>query len=280
MRCPECGYVSFNELGACKRCGADLRKIKHRGDISTFTATPPSPPPPRTPPPTGPSAARPPQKPDDRTQEIDALFAGFSDSPGPPLTSGQGPQEREAFRLPLDTLPLLDPLPGGVALPLGVQSDASRPVKVGAPAKAGFWIRLAAWIVDIVCLFLATIVLAVLVLATIWFGGRLGGEINEQVMALAGYSGAAIVMASGFLYFTLFIGSVGRTPGKMLFGLKIVGVNDRDMTYSRACLRSLCWILSLVLFSVGFLMIAFTRQKRGLHDVLAGTRVIRTPRRL
>ena len=279
MRCPECGYVSFNESGACKRCGADLRKIKHRGGIPTFTATPVSPPPPRTPLPTGPGAAGPPQKPEDRAQEIDALFAHFSDSPGLAVTSGQGPQEGEAFRLPHDTLTPLDPLPGGMASTLGVQRDVSRPVEVGAPARAGFWIRLAAWIVDIVCLFLATIVLAVLVLATIWFGGRLGGEINDQVMALAGYSGAAIVMASGFLYFTLFVGSAGRTPGKTLFGLKIVGVNDQEMTYGRACLRSLCWILSLVLFSVGFLMIAFTRQKRGLHDILAGTRVIRTPRR-
>ncbi len=280
MRCPKCGYVSFNNLEACKRCGADLREIKHRGGIPTFSAAPGSSPPPRTPLQAGPSAAGPTQKPEDRTQEIDALFARLSNSPGLALTSGQGPQERAAFHVPIDTLPPLDPLAGGVALPLGVQSDASRPVKVGAPSRAGFWIRLAAWIVDIVCLFLATIVLAVLVLATIWFGGRLGGEINDQVMALAGYSGAAIVMASGFLYFTLFVGSAGRTPGKTLFGLKIVGVNDQDMTYGRACLRSLCWILSLVLFSVGFLMIAFTRQKRGLHDILAGTRVIRTPRQL
>ena len=117
MRCPKCGYVSFNELGACKRCGADLREITRRHGIPTFTAVPMGPPPPRTPLPTGPSAAGPPQKPEDRPQEIDALFAGFSDSPGLALTSGQDPQEREAFRLPLDTLPPLDPLPGGVASP-------------------------------------------------------------------------------------------------------------------------------------------------------------------
>jgi uncharacterized RDD family membrane protein YckC len=135
-----------------------------------------------------------------------------------------------------------------------------------------------AWLFDIVCLFLATIALAVLVLTTIWFGGRLGGEINDEVMALAGYSSALIVMASGFLYFTLFVGLRGQTPGKILFGLRIVRVNGEEMTYGRACIRSLGWILSLLLFSVGFLMIAFTRQKQGLHDMLAGTYVVRNPR--
>jgi uncharacterized RDD family membrane protein YckC len=61
----------------------------------------------------------------------------------------------------------------------------------------------------------------------------------------------------------------------MLFGLRIVRVTGERMTYGRACLRSLCWILSLLLFSVGFLKIAFTRRKQGLHDVLAGSYVTR-----
>lgn len=273
MRCPKCGYVSFDHLEACKRCGADLQEVKRRRGIYAFTAVPAGPSPAPTPLRSGPGAAEPPQKSEDQTQEIDAFFAALSDSPGPAVTRGQEQQEKAAFRLPLDVLPSLDPLPGGVAQAISVQTDASAPVRMPA-ARAGFWIRLAAWIADIVCLFLATIVLALLVLATIWFGGRLGGEINDQVMALAGYSSAAIVMASGFLYFTLFVGSCGQTPGKRIFGLKILRVSGREMTYGSACLRSLCWILSLLLFSVGFLMIAFTRQKRGLHDMLAGTCVI------
>jgi uncharacterized RDD family membrane protein YckC len=144
--------------------------------------------------------------------------------------------------------------------------------------KAGFWIRLAAWVVDLTCLFLVTIALALAVLITIYLGGQLGGEINDQVMALAGYSSAAIVMLSGVVYFTIFVGSCGQTPGKMLFRLKVVRADGQEMTYGRALLRSLYWILSLLLFGIGFPMIAFTRQKRGLHDMLAGTSVIRLQR--
>jgi len=213
-----------------------------------------------------------------RLQEIDKLLADRSDLIDPALMSRPEAQEKPGLLLLPDVAAPPYHSPGSGLPPLGSWDRASE--QVGVAAKAGFWIRLVAWIADIVCLFLATIALAVLVLTTIWFGGRLGGEINDQVMALAGYSSAIIVMASGFLYFTLFVGSRGQTPGKLLFGLRIVRVNGEEMTYGRACLRSLCWIISLLLFSVGFLMIAVTRQKQGLHDMLAGTYVVRNARPL
>ncbi|TML88435.1 MAG: hypothetical protein E6G09_02095 [Actinobacteria bacterium] len=34
-------------------------------------------------------------------------------------------------------------------------------------------------------------------------------------------------------------------------------------------------ILSALLLCIGFLMVAFTHRKRGLHDVIAGTLVVR-----
>ena len=277
MRCPKCGYVSFDHLDACKECGADLQEERQRRGVPVFTAAPLlSSPRPISPQPAS-SAPMSQQEVKGRLQEIDKLLAGRSDLIDPALMSRPEAQEKPALLLPTDVSAPPYHSPGSGLPPLGSWDRASE--QVGVAPKAGFWIRLVAWIADIVCLFLATIALAVLVLTTIWFGGRLGGEINDQVMALAGYSSAIIVMASGFLYFTLFVGSRGQTPGKMLFGLRIVRVNGQEMTYGRACLRSLCWILSLLLFSVGFLMIAFTRQKQGLHDVLAGTYVIRNPPR-
>jgi uncharacterized RDD family membrane protein YckC len=145
-------------------------------------------------------------------------------------------------------------------------------------SEAGFWIRLAAWVVDLACLFLVTIALALAALITIYLGGQLGGEINDQVMALAGYSSAAIVMLSGVGYFTIFVGTCGQTPGKMLFRLKVVRTDGQEMTYGSALIRSLCWMLSLLLFGIGLVMIACTHRKRGLHDMLAGTSVIRLQR--
>ena len=267
MRCPKCGYVSFDHLEACKKCGADLQKGKRRDNIPAFTAAP-----------AGSGPGEPPQKSDVRAQEIDAPFAGLSASPGPAPASVQAAQESTPFHLPLDTLPPLPPSRGGVASPADVEAEMAAPARIDTLPRAGFWIRLAAWIGDMLFLILPVFISAIVVWATVILGGWLGGEINDQVKAFAAMSGAAIVIVSGFLYFTLFVGAFGQTPGKMLFRLRIVRVNDLEMTYGRAVLRSLCWILSLLLFSVGFLMIAFNRQKQGLHDMLAGTYVIRTQR--
>lgn len=144
--------------------------------------------------------------------------------------------------------------------------------------RAGFWIRLAAWVVDCVCLFLVTTALTFAALTTIYLGGQLGGEINDQVIALAGYTSAAIVLLSGVAYFTLFIGSCGQTPGKMLCRLKVIRLDGLEMTYGRAWLRAQGWMLSFLLFGLGFLLIPCSRHKRALHDILAGTVVIRLPR--
>ncbi len=156
--------------------------------------------------------------------------------------------------------------------------DGAQVIAESQDRKAGFWMRLAAWLIDVVCLFLVTIASTVVALTTIYLGGQLGGEINDPVIALGGYTVAVIVLLSGVVYFTLFVGSCGQTPGKMLFRLKVVRANGQEMTYGRAWLRSQAWMLSLLLFGLGFLMIACTRQKRALHDILAGTSVIRLPR--
>lgn len=144
--------------------------------------------------------------------------------------------------------------------------------------SAGFWIRLAAWAVDLACLALVTVTFIIAAVVIIYLGAQLGGEINDRVVALAGYAIAAIVMFGGVVYCTIFVGSGGQTPGKMLFRLKVVRMDGQEVTYGGALLRSLCWMLSLLPFGIGFLLIVWSRQKRGLHDILAGTSVIRLQR--
>jgi len=274
MPCPKCGYVSFDHLEACKKCGADLMEEKRRRAGVGLLASPVMP---------LSAVPRPQETPDlaaDRSGAASPVMVGSSDLPSGAMMAGQNMPDRETRSGPTGTVALPDPPFGGRLAPAVTWGDGGGPFGAAALPKGGIIIRTAAWIADVICLFLTTIGLAVLVLATIWFGGRLGGEINDQVRALAAGSGALIVVSTGFLYFTLFAGSSGQTPGKRLFGLKIIRDTGEEMTYGRACLRSLGWILSLLLFSVGFLMIAFTRQRQGLHDLLARTYVIRTQRHL
>ncbi|ADN08839.1 RDD family protein [Sulfurimonas autotrophica] len=67
----------------------------------------------------------------------------------------------------------------------------------------------------------------------------------------------------------------GATPGKKFLHVKIVDAHTgKDITNKQAFTRSLAYIPSLLLFGIGFLMVAFRQDKRGLHDLIAGTAVI------
>ena len=271
MPCPTCGYVSFDSLEACRGCGAILHEERRRRGTVAFSGAPVTPSS-QSAAPRGTSLSG---VPEDHQRALDAVLTSAIPPHGrTPMTHQEG-ADRGTICLSTDTLespasPLSSGLPTAAAW-----RDASSHADAGALPKAGIWIRMAAWIADVLFLFFPTIVAALVVWATINLGGWLGGEINDQVKVFAGISSVIIVMVGGFQYFTLFVGWRGQTPGKMLFGLKIVRVTGERMTYGRACLRSLCWILSLLLFSIGFLMIAFTRQRQGLHDVLTGSYVIR-----
>jgi uncharacterized RDD family membrane protein YckC len=45
----------------------------------------------------------------------------------------------------------------------------------------------------------------------------------------------------------------------------------------RAFGRFLAWNLSGAFLGIGYLLVLFRKDRRALHDLLAGTRVVRTP---
>jgi uncharacterized RDD family membrane protein YckC len=146
---------------------------------------------------------------------------------------------------------------------------------------AGFWRRLSAGAVD-------ALVLAPLVLLLAGITASVGGEslprFSELGLAyavnLALSGGAAGVAALGMaaltcaLYFFIFHAARGQTPGKRLLGLKVIDVYGVRPSVLRAAARTLGYLPSLLFFSLGFLWIGFDREKRGLHDWIAGTYVV------
>ncbi len=67
----------------------------------------------------------------------------------------------------------------------------------------------------------------------------------------------------------------GATPGKKFVHIKIVDAKTyEDIDNKQAITRSLGYIPSTLLFGIGFLMVGFRRDKRSLHDLLAGSVVI------
>ncbi len=78
-------------------------------------------------------------------------------------------------------------------------------------------------------------------------------------------------------YYVYFWGGRGATPGKSLLGLTVrTEEGVAPIGYGRAVVRVFGYLVSSLFFCLGFLRIAFSEDKRGLHDLIAGTRVTRS----
>ena len=67
----------------------------------------------------------------------------------------------------------------------------------------------------------------------------------------------------------------GATPGKRVMNIHVVDAKTLgEVSSVQAMTRSLGYIVSRLILLVGFLMVAFRKDKRGLHDMMAGTLVI------
>jgi uncharacterized RDD family membrane protein YckC len=147
-------------------------------------------------------------------------------------------------------------------------------------AFAGFWLRLTAYVIDVLILSAATL-LVMVPLAPMFFGTRPPvppmpgqGIRPEATMFLATVWVLSIVGA--WLYFALFESSSWQaTPGKRALGLFVTDMQGRQISFGRATIRYFGKILSSLIFLIGYFMIGFTEKKQGLHDMLADTLVLR-----
>jgi hypothetical protein len=84
----------------------------------------------------------------------------------------------------------------------------------------------------------------------------------------------------GYLYFILFFRLGGRTPGKRLFGLKVVDLRGRPgLTWYQAFERAHGYAASLLVGGLGFFQVLWDKGGLTMHDKLAGTTVVRLPKR-
>ena len=142
---------------------------------------------------------------------------------------------------------------------------------VGGRRFAGFWIRVGAWLVDSVILGIVSVAL------TVVFGIAIGA-LGSQAPSLQIYL-MPISLAVGFLLPAIYLlvgwARYGQTLGKMVCGLRIVRENGAPIGFGGALLRLFGYMLSSLIFGIGYLMVAFTDRNRGLHDMVAGTVVVR-----
>lgn len=146
---------------------------------------------------------------------------------------------------------------------------------------AGFWRRLIAYSIDGFIIGVVFIVLAFIAGIAFFSGTMSGGsnawlqEINDPALMFSFTLWLWLFSAlTNIAYFTYFHGSTGRTPGKMLLGLQVVSVEGGRISFGAAFLRSVGYLVSSLVFCLGYIWIAFDKRKQGWHDKIAGTVVI------
>lgn len=146
------------------------------------------------------------------------------------------------------------------------------------PHWAGFFIRGVAFFVDLTILnvlFLILILVGNLAMKIALKGLYLESSSDELIRLLLGIY-PFVWFFLFFTYFTFFMGYGGQTPAKMLLRIRVLTRDQQPLTWWKAFLRTVGYFISGVpLLGLGFLVMIFHPQKRALHDLLAGTMVIK-----
>jgi uncharacterized RDD family membrane protein YckC len=153
----------------------------------------------------------------------------------------------------------------GAAVPPPVR-DARR-VGVEPIGYGGFWLRVIAYLIDIILLLIVSLII----------GGffRLGLIAAEAWDALR-FADPMTGLVLSWLYFAFMESSPrGATAGKMAMGLRVVTDQGQPLSFANATGRYFAKYVSWIILGIGFIMVAFTDRKRGLHDMIAGTLVIK-----
>jgi uncharacterized RDD family membrane protein YckC len=138
---------------------------------------------------------------------------------------------------------------------------------------AGFGARLVAYIVDAIIVGIVIGVIAIILGAVI-----VGGATSNNAGVAGVGSGLLIlvVLVVSLGYFPYFWSRSGATPGMRMLGLKVV--RDKDggpISTGQAVLRLIGYWVSSLVFYLGYIWIFIDKRRRGWHDLIAGTVVVK-----
>lgn len=151
---------------------------------------------------------------------------------------------------------------------------------------AGFWKRVAAYILDVIILYIPN-----MLIMKAMGGDAAQATLRQAILAapadphamLAAYgqfyssmAGTSLVtFALALLYFALCESSAWQaTVGKLALGIRVTDLQGNRISFLRALGRYPAKFLSAIIFFIGFLMVAWTQRKQGLHDIICSTLVL------
>ena len=145
----------------------------------------------------------------------------------------------------------------------------------------GFWRRLVAVLIDGFVLGIAQIPIYIVIGMSAAFEASAGNFQASKTRHPGLYlMTKAISLVLVFFYYGWFYKNKGATPGKMVMGLKIVDAKTgTNLGYVRSFFRETVGkIISFIILCLGYIMAGIRSDKRALHDLLFGTRVLKRER--
>jgi uncharacterized RDD family membrane protein YckC len=276
MKCPKCGYLGFERVERCRNCGYDFLltdspnvpelSIRVDGrtdeqlldDLSLFDQRIPE-------------ADVEGELPSSRSIDDRPMITRPS-PPRQPLSVRRATPEVPRLRTAPARMPMLDlaaePDP---ALPPIARVEAEEwhpaPVRHGELEAASLYARLAAGAIDL-------LILAAIDAVVIYFTMKICGLTVEDVSILPKAPLLAFLLVQNGSYLVAFTAG-GQTLGKMVAGIKVVPASDGPLDLGHSVMRTIVWAVLAIPAGLGFLTAFLSRDRRGLHDRFAGTRVVR-----
>lgn len=157
------------------------------------------------------------------------------------------------------------------------EPEAERELRVDVVivAKGGFFARFAAGLVDILFVVVGLAVFLGVGAMVFSLGMPTGKGLSLPAflyLTMPVYI-LGVILSAG--YFTYFHASYGQTPGKRIFGLKVVDLQGGELGYSISFLRFVAGTFSFLFCFMGYFWIGLDLNKQGWHDKLAQTVVVR-----
>lgn len=298
MKCPKCGYLGFEPVERCRNCGYDFSLISApdlpelpihghdrrdaspiddvalidaatapaRPQVASRQATPALERITGSPPPTGdlPLFGVP--------MADDAPLITRPLRPRPPLAVRRGTPEVPKLRALQPPAPMLDL---GTTDPSEEARSEREPARVRAEAWSGGDIEVAGLPARVAASAIDLAMLAAVDLVVIYFTMQICGLGLADLEILPKAPLVAFLLVQNGGYLVVFTAG-GQTLGKMAADIRVVPARpNASLDLGRALVRTLVWVVLAAPAGLGFLSAVLSRDRRGLHDRCAGTRVVR-----
>jgi uncharacterized RDD family membrane protein YckC len=171
---------------------------------------------------------------------------------------------------------------GDLGQRISTQTKPPEPQQVINLRYAGFWSRFGALIIDLIIVTIATILIPDTVIWWLW-QFPLTYQMLDFVFDYTPFGILGMTPLIWFLllkvYNVILTGLRGQTIGKMAFGIRVIGRDGQPPGIAIAALREVAGkIISTMVIFLGFMWVGWNTQKKGWHDYIASTTVIKVRR--